>query len=110
MRPRAFLATRSGNNHPRHASETGVCGIPLSWVDGAISVLPPPIRAVVERARKEDILLYSASLAFYALVSLVPTIILVLWVTSLILGDHRVEDMARQIERVAPKNLALTLP
>jgi membrane protein len=77
------------------------------WLDGLIPPLPPPIRAVVERARHEDILLYSASLAFYALVSLVPTITLVLWVTSLILGDQRVQDVARQIERLAPKNLAL---
>jgi membrane protein len=68
-------------------------------------VLPPPIRALVRRAREDDILMLAAGLAFYAAVSLVPLVLLVLAVTSMVLGDQRVKELADAVGRLAPKDL-----
>jgi uncharacterized BrkB/YihY/UPF0761 family membrane protein len=69
--------------------------------------LPGPLRAVVTRARREDILLFSASLAFYAFVSVIPLAILLMWIASLALGDGRVVELAAQLGRSAPKNIGV---
>jgi membrane protein len=60
---------------------------------------------MVERARGGDVFLLSAGLAFYALVSIAPLCIVVLWLTSLLLGDQRLHEVAREVGRIAPKNL-----
>src|SRR5437764_9657807 len=75
------------------------------FVDRLERKLPPPARTVFERARGQDILLYASGLSFYALVSVVPLAIFVIWISSLVLGDHRVHEFARELKRVAPKNL-----
>jgi uncharacterized BrkB/YihY/UPF0761 family membrane protein len=49
--------------------------------------LPGRLREVLGEASDEDVLILSAGLAFYALVSVVPLTILVLWLTSLAAGD-----------------------
>jgi len=49
--------------------------------------------------------LFASGLSFYALVSIVPLAIFVVWVTSLILGDQRIHSFAGELKRVAPKNL-----
>lgn len=67
--------------------------------------LPAGARRVLKRSRGQDLLLFAAGLAFYALVSIVPLLIFVLWVVSLFLGDARVHTLARELGRVAPKNL-----
>jgi YihY family inner membrane protein len=67
--------------------------------------LPDHLRRVVERVREDDIFLLGAGLAFYALVSLPPLVILVLWITSLAVGDDRVEQLAEQFRRFAPEEL-----
>ena len=67
--------------------------------------LPRPVRALVSRARKDDILLFSAALGFYAAVSIVPLAMLILAVVSLILGDQRIHQLATTVGRVAPKDL-----
>lgn len=59
----------------------------------------------MRRARGDDILLLSAGLAFYALVSIVPLVILILWIGSLVLGDDRMRGLADTLGRVAPKEL-----
>jgi membrane protein len=68
-------------------------------------LLPRPIRGVVQRARKDDIFMLAAGLAFYAVVSLVPLVLLLLSVVSMILGDQRVKELADVVGRAAPKNL-----
>jgi len=45
--------------------------------------------AVVRRLRSEDVFLLAAGLSFYALVSVVPFAVLVLWLVSLITGKAR---------------------
>jgi membrane protein len=67
--------------------------------------LPRPIRNVVERARTNDVFVYAAALAFYAMVSVVPLTILMLWITSLVLGDERLRQLASEVGRIAPKDL-----
>jgi YihY family inner membrane protein len=67
--------------------------------------LPGAVRAVFERSRNQDILLFASGLSFYALVSVVPLAIFVIWIVSLIAGDQRIHSIASELERVAPKNL-----
>ena len=57
-------------------------------VDRVEERLPERVRVVVEKARGQDILLFASGLSFYALVSLVPLAIFVVWITSLVLGDQ----------------------
>jgi len=78
---------------------------PTRWVDRRLDKLPQPAQRVAEKARGQDILLFASGLAFYALVSVVPLAIFVIWVTSLIVGDHRIHQVASELKRVAPKNL-----
>ena len=67
--------------------------------------LPPSVRRLLKDLRGQDLFLYSAGLAFYALVSIAPLVILVMWVTSLVLGDDRVQRLASDLGRVAPKGI-----
>lgn len=69
--------------------------------------LPGPLRRTVARARGDDILLISAGLAFYALVSIAPLVILTMWITGLVVGEGRIEQFADQLGKVAPKNLGV---
>ena len=79
---------------------------PLSRLVDRIEVrMPKPVRVVFERARGQDILLFASGLSFYALVSVVPLAIFVIWVSSLIFGDQRIHALARELGHVAPKNL-----
>lgn len=78
---------------------------PRSLVERIESWLPRPVRNVVEHARTDDVLMYAAALGFYAIVSVVPLTILVLWIVSVVLGDQRVQQLAAEIGRIAPKNL-----
>jgi YihY family inner membrane protein len=74
-------------------------------VDRLESKLPGPVRTVFEKSRDQDVLLFASGLAFYALVSVVPLAIFVIWVTSLIAGDQRIHAFAAELKRVAPKNV-----
>lgn len=67
--------------------------------------LPDRLQKVLERVREDDIFLLGTGLAFYALVSLPPLVILVLWITSLVVGDDRVTQLAGQFRRFAPEAL-----
>lgn len=69
--------------------------------------LPGPVAGVVRRLRGEDVLLLSAGLAFYALVSVVPFAILVLWVVSLVTSDARVNEVADRLGGLVPPNLGV---
>lgn len=64
--------------------------------------LPGPVRTIVDRMRREDIFLLSAGLAFYALVSVAPFAILVLWAIGLGAGDDGVQAIADQLGRLLP--------
>jgi membrane protein len=76
-----------------------------TWADHVQDRLPKPLREVVVRAREDDVLLFAASLGFYALVSAVPLILMVLWVATLVLGDDRIRQLATSVRQVAPPGL-----
>ncbi|MDQ3980478.1 MAG: YihY/virulence factor BrkB family protein, partial [Actinomycetota bacterium] len=67
--------------------------------------LPHPARAIASRLRQEDLFLLSAALAFYALVSIAPFAILVLWLVALIVGDQEVRGVADTLARLLPPNI-----
>jgi membrane protein len=94
--------------HP--AGEPGPEEAMKRWADVVTAVierLPDPLARVLEDLRDEDVLMISAGLAFYALVSVVPLVIIALWVTSLIVGDDAVQKTGEQLARVAPGKLGL---
>jgi uncharacterized BrkB/YihY/UPF0761 family membrane protein len=74
-------------------------------VDRLLDKLPKPIQKVVARARGRDIPLFAASLAFYGLVSVLPAVIMVLWIVGVVLGDERVHRAAAELGRVAPEGI-----
>lgn len=76
-----------------------------SWADRIVERLPGPVRGLVDEIRGDDVLLFAAGLGFYALVSVVPMVIVVLWVASLLLGDQRIRQFATEAGRLAPKKL-----
>lgn len=61
--------------------------------------------SVVDQLRDEDILLTSAGLAFYALVSVAPLVVISLYVTSLLVGDDAVRRTGDELARLAPAKL-----
>jgi len=67
--------------------------------------LPRAARTVFERSRNQDILLFASGLSFYALVSVVPLAIFVIWMASLVVGEQRIHAFATELRHVAPKNL-----
>lgn len=79
--------------------------VPDDLAGRVVDRLPRPLSGVVKRLRHEDVFLLSAGLAFYALVSVVPFAILVLWVVSLVAGDDRVRQVADQLGRLLPASL-----
>lgn len=64
-----------------------------------------PLRRLFGKDKEEDLALFAAGLAFYALVSIAPMVIVVLWVASAILGDERVQHAARSLEEFAPRSI-----
>jgi membrane protein len=67
--------------------------------------LPPRARRAVDDLSGRDLLLHAAGLAFYALVSVVPLSIVVMWITSAVAGESRVQQMARVVSAIAPENV-----
>lgn len=67
--------------------------------------LPRPLDEVMRRLRGEDILLSASSLGFYAIVSLAPLVIVTAWLTSLLVGDQRVQQVSEALEKAAPESL-----
>jgi membrane protein len=80
---------------------------PERWIDRFERRLPRPIARVVNRLRSDDILLPAAGLSFYALVSVVPFVILALWLTGLVVGPDKVKTVGEHMARVAPSKLGI---
>ena len=78
-----------------------------SWKDRVQDHLPHPVRRIVEEARTNDVFLLATSLAFYALISIAPLSVVVLWVVGLIVGERRLLAFAAEAGRASPKNLGL---
>jgi YihY family inner membrane protein len=61
----------------------------------------------VGAARADDVFLYAAALAFYGLISVVPLVVVALWVTTLLVGSAQVHQVADQLARLAPPALGV---
>jgi membrane protein len=104
------VKTKTGTRSPQAKAKrtaTRAKAEAKSWADHIQRWLPPPIRGIVARAREDDILLLSAGLAFYAVISIVPLTLLVVSVVALILGDQRIQQLAEAAGRMAPRDLAV---
>jgi membrane protein len=66
--------------------------------------IPGSVRAAFRGITTDDTFILAAGLAFYALVSVVPLTIVVLWLTGLLVGDDEVHRTATTIARLAPRN------
>ena len=80
---------------------------PADAVAAATDRLPDPVARVFSYLRQEDALMIAAGLAFYALVSVAPLVIIALWVTSVIVGDDAVQRTGEELARLAPGKLGL---
>ncbi len=69
--------------------------------------LPDRLARVFDYLRDEDVLMISAGLAFYALVSVAPLVIIALWVTSVLVGDDAVQRTGEELARLAPRKLGV---
>ena len=64
-------------------------------------------RRGIDTAHADDVFLYSAALAFYGLISVVPLVVVALWITSLVVGQAQVHHVADELARLAPPALGL---
>jgi membrane protein len=55
--------------------------------------LPTPVRDVIVSCRDTNLLLHAAGLAFYALISVAPSVVLTFWITSAVAGRDRIETL-----------------
>ena len=69
--------------------------------------LPDPVARAIDHLREQDALMISAGLAFYALVSVAPLVVIALWVTSVIVGDDAVQRTGDELARLAPRKLGI---
>src|SRR5438477_2690709 len=63
--------------------------------------LPRPLRTLIDELEERDVLLYASGLAFYALVSIAPLVIVIMWIVAALLGGERVQRLADGLQRVA---------
>jgi membrane protein len=82
-----------------------------SWITRSIDRvedrLPPSAVDVIERLRNGDVLLFAGGLAFYSLVSTVPSLLLIAWITGSLLGEDRVERLAERLGELAPGDVEI---
>jgi len=54
---------------------------------------------------EHDVVLYSGALTFYAIISVVPLVLVSLWVVGLVLGEQAVRDLGDRLAGTAPETL-----
>ena len=64
-------------------------------------------RQWIEAAREDDLFLYAAALAFYGLISVAPLVVVALWVTTLVVGEVQVRNVADDLARLAPRQIGV---
>jgi membrane protein len=77
----------------------------LPFADRIRRRLPPPLRQAVRAGTAFEIFPFASGLAFYALVSLVPLLVLSVWVLSLVRPDQEIRELARGVATLAPPNI-----
>lgn len=76
-------------------------------IDRVQKHLPKPVGEFLGRLREEDVLLPASGLAFYALISMAPLLIVSVWIVSLLLGDSRIQQLSEEVKNTAPRGLGL---
>ncbi len=61
------------------------------------------LRRAAAAAKRDDLFLYSAALAFYGLVSVAPLVVVALWLASLVVGADEVRAAATRFAEFAPE-------
>jgi uncharacterized BrkB/YihY/UPF0761 family membrane protein len=64
-------------------------------------------RDAIAVARREDLFLHAAALAFYGLISVAPLVVVALWVTTLAVGAGEVQHVADRMAKIAPPALGV---
>jgi membrane protein len=77
----------------------------LALVDRARRRLPGWFQQAVQPGTAFEIFPFASGLAFYALVSLTPLLILMVWVASLVMPDPELRELSRQVARLTPPEL-----
>lgn len=70
--------------------------------------LPDPVRTFLTWLRSPEFVTTSASLAFYALISLAPMVLLGFWVTGLFVDPASLQNLGDQLSSRAPDQLPVT--
>lgn len=67
--------------------------------------LPGPVARLVRWVRSDESLSTAASLAFFALISLPPMMMIALWIAGLVAGDERIRQLGEQLAALAPQDV-----
>jgi uncharacterized BrkB/YihY/UPF0761 family membrane protein len=67
--------------------------------------LPEPVRKTAGWLRSTEFVVTSSSLAFYAMVSLPPMVLIALWITGGFVDDAALRDLGQQVDSRAPEQL-----
>ncbi len=73
-----------------------------SWGRRAQRRLPDSIAKLIDEARNAEVLLFAGGLAFYALISIAPFVVISFWITGEIVGEDRIEELGENIDELAP--------
>src|SRR5690348_4791505 len=73
----------------------------------AEAALPKPVRRFERWARGPELSMTSASLAFYALVSLPPMVLVAFWLAGMVASDEQLAGLVDEMGRRAPAELPL---
>lgn len=80
---------------------------PAGSVETVMDRLPESARRVASSFRDDDVILLAAGLAFYALVSVAPLVVIALWATSVVVGDDAVKQTGEELRRLVPSKLGV---
>ena len=67
--------------------------------------VPARARRVAGWLRSDEFLTTSSSLAFYAMISIPPMVLIALWVTGAVVADSTLQELGGQVEESAPDQL-----
>jgi membrane protein len=70
--------------------------------------LPRSVLGLVDGVRSSDVLLHSGGLAFYALISVAPFVVISFWAASALVGSERLEDLGTTVDALAPTGVRVT--
>jgi membrane protein len=59
--------------------------------------LPKPVRDVIEASRDSNLLLHAAGLAFYALISVAPSVVVGFWIAAGLAGQRRMDALGENL-------------